>query len=105
MGGVFGSGVFDEVVNEPEHIGVLADVVERVITVGMAGVYQVEHPQGVPPLQEQRPGSPQNFPLGVGDDVAGVGQEDVGLHQKPGLAGAGAAHHDLQQVAPVLFAV
>ena len=36
-------GVLNEVVNQPEHVGVLADIAERVIAVGMARLNQIEH--------------------------------------------------------------
>ena len=72
VGGVLGGSVLNEVVNEAEHVGVLADIAERVVAVGMAGVYQIEYPQDVTPFQQQRPHCPDDLALGVGHDVGGV---------------------------------
>lgn len=41
--GVLRRGVLNEIVDQPEHIWVLADITERVIAVGMARLNEVEH--------------------------------------------------------------
>lgn len=105
VGGVLWRGILNEVVYEPEHVRVLSDVAERVIAVRMGGVYQIEYPQDIAALEQQRPHSPHDFPLGISTDIRGVCQHDVGLYQKAGLARAAAADDDLQQVAAMLFAV
>ena len=55
----FWGGVLDEVVYEPEHIRVLADVVERVIAVGTDRVNEVKDPDGVAVLEQQGSGGSQ----------------------------------------------
>ena len=103
--GVFRGGVLDQVVNEPEHIRVFSDVAEGVVAVRAGQVHQVEHPQDVAPLQQQRPHRPDNLTFGVSHDVGGVSQHDIGLHQKTGLARPGAAYHDLKEVSSVLSSI
>ena len=43
LAGVLRRGVLNEVVDQPEYVGVLADIAERVIAVGMARLDQIEH--------------------------------------------------------------
>ncbi|CUP48229.1 Uncharacterised protein [Flavonifractor plautii] len=105
VGGVLWRGVLNEVVDQPEHVRVLSDVAEWVVAVRMGGVYQIEYPQDIAALEQQRPHRPHDFALGISTDIRGVCQHDVGLYQKAGLACAAAADDDLQQVAAVLLAV
>ena len=43
LAGVFRRGVLNKVVDQPENIGVLADIPKGVIAVGMARLDQIEH--------------------------------------------------------------
>ena len=43
MCGVLRCGVLNEIGDQPEHIGVLANIAERVIAVGMTRLNEVEH--------------------------------------------------------------
>ena len=60
-GCVLRGSVFDEIVNEPEYIGVLSDVAEGIVAVGAGGVNQVECPQDIAPLEEQRADGPEDL--------------------------------------------
>ena len=43
LAGVLRRGVLNEIVNQPEHVGVFADIAERVIAVGMARLDKIEY--------------------------------------------------------------
>lgn len=102
LAGVLRRGILDEVVYQPEHVGVLADIAERVIAVGMARLDQIEHLDDIALLQKKRSDSPDKLALRIGADKAGIGKEKIRLHNKAGFACAAAADHDLKQVSHVL---
>ena len=105
LAGVLRRGVLNKVVYQPEHVGVLADIAERVIAVGMARLYEVEHPDDIALLQEERSDSPDKLALWIGADKARVGKEQIRFHDKAGFACAAAAHDDLKEVSHVLPSV
>ena len=102
---VFRGGVANEIGDQLQHIGVVADVVERVVAVGAIRVNEVENLDRVPLPEQQGDGVAGKFPFRVSRYIRCVGLVNVGLHDVAGLARAGAAHHDLQEVAEVLAAV
>ena len=102
---VFGGGVADQIVHQLQHVGLVADIGEGVIAIRLAGVDQVEYHDLISHLFEQIPGSPQQLPLGVCDDIGAVCAVKPGFGHKAGLAGTGAAHYDDVEVPPVLVAV
>ena len=95
LGCVLGCGVLNEVVNQPEYIGILADIPERIVMVGMAGVNKVKYPDGVPMPQKEAPCGAQDFPFGVCNDKAGITEHHIGEYHADGLHGTTAAHYDL----------
>lgn len=48
--GVLRRGVLDKVTDKAEHVGVPADIAERVIAVGMARLDEVKHLDNIPLL-------------------------------------------------------
>ena len=99
---VFRRGVADEIGDQFQHIGVVSDVVEGVVAVRVFRVHKVNDADGIALPQKQRNGGAGQLPLGVSRDIGGVGLVKIRLDHIPGLARAGAAYHDLQEVALVL---
>ena len=64
LAGVLRCGVLNEVVDQPEYIGVLADIAERVIAVGMARLDQIEHLDDVALLQRNGATARTSSPFG-----------------------------------------
>ena len=81
--GVLGRGVLDKVPDQLEHIGVAADVMERVIAVGAFRVNEVEHLDRVAFAEQQRDSGRGQLAFGVCDDVARVRLIHVGLDNIP----------------------
>ena len=102
---VFRGGVANKIGDQLQHIGVVADVVERVVAVGAIRVNEVENLDRVPLPEQQGDGVAGKFPFRVSRYIRCVGLVNVGLHDVAGLARAGAAHHDLQEVSEMLAAV
>ena len=102
---VLGRGISDQIVHQLQYVGLVADIGEGVIAVRLAGVDQVEHHDFISLFFQQVPGGPQQLPLGVCDDVGAVCTVKPRLCHKAGLTGAGAAHYNDVEVAPVLVAV
>ena len=71
----------------------------------MGWVDQVEHLNNIALLEEQRRYRPERFPLGVCHKKAAICLHQVRLHKKARLTSTRATDHDLQQIAPVHFAV
>ena len=63
--GVFRRGVADEIGDQLQHIGVVADVVERVVAVGAIRVNEVENLDRVPLPEQQGDGVAGKFPFRV----------------------------------------
>jgi len=59
-------------------------------------VDEVEYPQHISLLQQQRREGAQHLTLGICHKEAAVGLHDIGFAEKPCLAGTAAAHDDLQ---------
>ena len=95
-------GALNEVVDQPEHIGVLADIAERVIAVGMARLDQIEHLDDIALLQKKWGDSADELTLRIGADKARIGKEQIWLYDKAGLSRAAAADYDLKQIPHVL---
>ena len=95
-------GVADEIGDQLQNVCVISDVVEGIVAVGVFRVHEVNDADGIALPQKQRNGGAGQFPLGVSRDIGGVGLVKIGLDHIPGLARAGAAHHDLQEVSLVL---
>ena len=74
LAGVFRRGVLDKVVYQPEHVGVLADIAEGVIAVGMARFDQIKYLDDIALLQEKRGDCPDKLAFRIGADKAGVGK-------------------------------
>ena len=102
---VLGRGISDQIVHQLQYVGLVADIGEGIIAVRLAGVDQVEHHDFISLFFQQVPGGPQQLSLGVCDNVGAVCAVKPWLGHKTGLAGAGAAHHNDVEVAPVLVAV
>ena len=100
--GVLGGGVADKVADELQHVGVAADIAEWVVAVGAFQIHQVKNFDHISLAEQQGDGVPGQFSFWIGADIGGVGEVDVGLDHIPGLAGAAAAHHNLQKI-PLVF--
>ena len=101
----FWRGVFDKAVDQLHCVLIVPDVWERVKGVRMAWVDQVKYLDDIAFLNEQRRDGPQHLSFGIGDEKTAIGLHQIGLDEEAGLAGAGAADHDLEKIAPVLFPV
>ena len=99
------SGVFDEIVDQFEHVRVLTDVTKRVVAVGFGWVDQIKHTQHIPLFQKQISNGAEHFSLRIGHDKAGICKHEIRLCQKPRLARTGAADDDLQQISAMQLAV
>ena len=99
------SGVLDEIIDQLEHVRVLAYVAKRVVAVRFCRIDQVEHTQHIALLQEQVSNSAEHFALWISDDKAGICKHKIWLRKKSRLTAAGATDDDLQQVSAVQFAV
>ena len=93
--GVLGCGVLDQVVYQLHHVLGVPYVGEGVERIGVLRVDEVEYPQHISLLQQQRRKGAQHFSLGICHKEAAVGLHNVGLAEKPRLTGAAAAHDDL----------
>ena len=98
-GGVAGRSVLDEVVDEGQHIFFTVNVGKGVVSVGLAGVDQVEHPDFVALRRQQSACRAQQLAFGICDKIGAIRAVNIGLAEKPGLAGAGAAHYQNIHVA------
>ena len=103
--GVLRRGVLDKVADKAEHVGVPADIAERIIAVGMARLDEVKHLDNIPLLQEKRGNCADKLALWVGADKAGICQKKIRLHNKSRLACAAAAHNDLKEIPHMLPSV
>ena len=101
----FWRGVFDEIVNQLEHVCVLAYVAKRVVTVGFRWVDQVKNAQNITFLQKQISDGTEHFALWVSDDKTRIGKHEVWFCEESRLARTGAADDDLQQVSAMQLAV
>lgn len=72
---VLGGRVLDEVIDQTEHIGILSDIPEGIVTVGMARLDQVENPEYIAALQKKGTDAPKKLSLGVRHDKAGISEE------------------------------
>ena len=99
---VFRRGVFDEVVDQTEHIRILANVVEWIVIIRFRRVDKVKNAYLVSLAEQQRHDRTRDLTLWVSDDVAGVRKVNVRLDDKPRFTGTGAADDHLQQIAAVL---
>lgn len=75
------------------------NVRKGVVSVGLAGVDQVEHPDFVALRCQQSACRAQQLALGICDKIGAIRAVNIGLAEKAGLAGAGAAHYQNIHVA------
>ena len=101
----FRRGVFDEIVDQLEHVRILSDVTKRVIAVGFGWVDQIKNAQNVAFLQKQFSDGAEHLALWISDDKAGICKHKIWLRKKSRLTAAGATDDDLQQVSAVQLAV
>ena len=101
----FRRGVFYEVVDQFHHILIVLDVGKGIEAVRPGRVDQVEYLDDIAFLEQQRGYRPERFAFWVSHKKAAICLHQIWLHEKAGLTCAGAADHDLQQVAPVHFPV
>ena len=71
----------------------------------MGWVDQVEHLNDIALLDEQRRYRPERFALRVSHKEAAICLHQVWLHKEPRFTCTATADHDLQEIAPVHFAV
>jgi hypothetical protein len=64
--GVFRGGVADKICDQLQHVGVVADVMERVVAIGAIRVNQVKNLDGVPLPEQQGDGVAGEFPFSLG---------------------------------------
>ena len=102
---LLGGGVFNEHIYELQHVLVLPDVTKGVIKVGLLWMDEIEHPQGIPLFDQQRPRVSKQLPLGVTCHKAAIGLHEIGQGVKPGFTRAGTANHQHIEVAPVLVGI
>ena len=102
---VFRGCVADKVPNELEYIGVAANIPKWVIAVGKLRVYKVKDADHIPLAHEQWYGTSGQFTFGIGADVRGICQIDIGLNDISCFSAAAAADDDLQQIPLVPAAV
>ena len=101
VAGVLGGGVADQVMHQLHGVLVVPDVGEGVKGVGVGRVDQVKNLDDIAPLNEQRSHGPQHFSLGVCHQKTAIRLHQIRLAEKAGLASAGAADYNLQEIPPV----
>ena len=101
----FRGGVLDEIVDQFEHIRVLADIAERIVAVRFCRIDQIEHTQHIAFLQKEIANGAEHFALWIGYNKAGVCKHEIRLCQKARLAAARTANYDLQEIPAVQLAV
>ena len=101
----FRRGVLDEVVDQFEHIRILADIAERIVAVRFCRIDQIKYAQHIAFLQKEIANGAEHFALWIGYNKAGICKHEIRLCQKARLAAARTADHDLQEIPAVQLAV
>ena len=100
-----GGGGLDEIVHQFEGVLFIPDIAEGVVTVTLCQVDQIQHPDVIALAFEIPTSGQQHLRFGVGDDIVGVGLQDVWLHIAAGLGGAAAADDQHVEGTAVLVGV
>ena len=95
----------DQVVHQPEGVLLIPQIAEGVVPVRLLQVDQIQHPDVVAVLFQPASGGDQHLHFRVGNDIIGVGLQDVGNHIRPTLTGAGTAYYQHIQRPTVLVGV
>ena len=101
----FRRGVFDEIVNQLEHVCVLAYVAKWVVAVGFRWVDQIKNAQNITFLQKQISDGTEHFALWVSDDKTRIGKHEVWFCEESRLARTRTADDNLQKISPVQLTV
>lgn len=98
-------GGLDEIINQLEDIFFISQIAEWVIPVRLLQVDQVEHPDVIPFAFQPPSGGCEHLHFRVGNDIIGVGLQNVWLDIAAGLSRAAAANNQDVEGAAVLVGV
>ena len=88
-------GGLDEIINQLEDIFFISQIAEWVIPVRLLQVDQVEHPDVIPFAFQPPSGGCEHLHFRVGNDIIGVGLQNVWLDIAAGLSRAAAANNQV----------